>query len=431
MRRSQTQATLERKNMKAETQLELEQDYLAILCLFPNYFDDYQDPRWFTCPEYRTLLQDLAECREGTKINAAKLKARNTESAKLFGQLLSAAFSQAEYHDLQGELEKSARAREIVEAAEMLSDGKIGIEQFKKRIDSYSDLDLLSDNGLPDDMIGLITSSSSVLKFDKYRHTFGDTLGISENTLTTIAAYTSRGKSALALNLANDLRKSYPVVYFNLEMNKRGFVSRLMSMNTGIHIKKFCGMNPDPGQTELMEKAERSLNDGNFIAVHGSRSAGSVQEVVKQLYGRFGRPVVVFVDHIHYLTGDMKLLERDRISEAMKVLNALAKDGKATVFVLAQLNREGESKAGLRNLQGSSAIEQDSDNVLILEPAEDETDGFGTAKKDLHMYLKAMKVRDGTQARCSLLFRKDRQQFVEEYGSQGRTGKSPERQLWA
>ena len=137
-------------------------------------------------------------------------------------------------------------------------------------------------------------------------------------------------------------------------------------------------MNPDPGQTELMEKAERSLNDGNFIAVHGSRSAGSVQEVVKQLYGRFGRPVVVFVDHIHYLTGDMKLLERDRISEAMKVLNALAKDGKATVFVLAQLNREGESKAGLRNLQGSSAIEQDSDNVLILEPAEDETDGAKT-----------------------------------------------------
>ena len=106
--------------MKAETQLELEQDYLAILCLFPDYFDDYQDPRWFTCPEYRTLLQDLTECKEGTKINAAKLMTRNPNSADLYGQLLGAALSQAEYHDLRGELEKSARAREIVEAAVML-----------------------------------------------------------------------------------------------------------------------------------------------------------------------------------------------------------------------------------------------------------------------------------------------------------------------
>ncbi|WP_305180333.1 DnaB-like helicase C-terminal domain-containing protein, partial [Faecalibaculum rodentium] len=83
----------------------------------------------------------------------------------------------------------------------------------------------------------------------------------------------------------------------------------------------------------------------------------------------------------------MKLQERERISESMRILHGIAKDGKATVFVLAQINRDGEHKASLSKLQGSSSIEQDSDNVLILDPKEDEYEPSGRSKSDIQMVL--------------------------------------------
>lgn len=399
--------------MNEEIQYSLEREYLGLLCIYPERLEDFQDPRWFTDLNHLDLLAALKDCWDGKIINVARMQTHHPASVSWYSGYLELDWYGAEYDHLRYELEQAAITREIVRDAERLGKKEITFEQFKTTLDSYQSCQIEIGNGLPDDMVAAITSDSSILRFEKFRISMGQKLRISENTVTTIAAYTSRGKSALALNLANDLRKEYPIVYFNLEMNQVALSRRLMAINTGIPIRIFQGMHPTSKEQMLMKEAEMSLKEGEFRIVHGSRSAESVRAIVNTLKNRLGKPPVVFVDHVNYLTGDKRLLERERIGESMKILNALAKDGKATVFVLAQINREGEKNASLSKLQGSSAIEQDSDNVLILEPEEDEIDGYGRSKNDLNMVLKAQKVRDGVKGNLPLLFRKDRQQFIE------------------
>ncbi len=392
----------------AQGQFQLEQNYLAILCVYPALMEDTQDPRWFTWAEHQMLLGAMISCYENGEMNTAKMISDHPVQFEMFMELMDLAFSKAHYENFRGQLQTNFQNRQIVEMSEALDRDEITQDQFFQKLEQLKERKEAATSGLPENMVDFAISPNHCLNFNRFQN-LKRYVRIAEQSVTTIAAFTSRGKSALAMNLANDLRQNYPVIYFNLEMNQVGFVRRLLAMNTGIPMGVFSGMQPTPEEYERMKEVERSLKDGNFTVYNGTQSAESIRTIVN----RCKKPPVIFVDHVNYLTGNMKLQERERISESMRILNGIAKDGKATVFVLAQINRDGEQKASLSKLQGSSSIEQDSDNVLILEPKEDEYEPSGRAKSDIQMVLKAQKVRDGAKGCIEYLFRRDRQQFVE------------------
>jgi len=196
-------------------------------------------------------------------------------------------------------------------------------------------------------------------------------------------------------------------MYYNLEMTEEDIWRRLVEIDLQMRVSEIEAIQPG---TPDYERIKKSMDyNGKFVVLNGTTDAESIRNQVI----RESEEPVVFVDHVSYLRGAFGLKERERISESMKILNSIAKDGKATVFVLAQINRQGENEGNLSNLYGSSAIEQDSDNVIILDPEEDELQPDGRAKPELNMLAKAQKVRGGAKGTIKFLFRKPTQTFVE------------------
>jgi replicative DNA helicase len=258
------------------------------------------------------------------------------------------------------------------------------------------------------DFAEAVTSSDDTLKFNKFAKLL-QYVRIPLHTLTTIAAYTSRGKSALALNLGLDLMYDYKIMYFNLEMARKAVDRRICSIQLDLPSSEFYGLKRDCELYNDIVAVGRNLKEKEFTVYTGARGVDSICDIVEKESKVSKKPIVVIVDHVNYLTPIPNVSERENISYSMKRLNAIAKNEYATVFVLSQINRMGEDNANLSNLQGSAAIEQDSDTVLILEYQK----GADLNQLKVPMVLNAKKVRSGMTGALNLMFNKPTQTFYE------------------
>jgi len=399
--------------MIPRTQGELERAYLAIMYFNPTKVEENQPLQLFEFPSHQRIIRMLKEAYdpETQTYNEAALMKNATDYVELTDIMEMFVFDsqlEGQYEHFRSTLFDNMKVRTLGEYMDRLEKMEISLETFVEKVEAAVKMrDSLPRQKTPQELAEMITSRKRHLRFNRFAN-FNKCMPIQENTLTTIAAYTSRGKSAFALNLAHDLAKQgYKVIYFNLEMTEEDVWKRLAAIDLQLGINNIQKI--EKGSKQYQELLD-SLDYGDRLTiVNGTKSAMDIRAMVIK---EKEKPIV-FVDHISYLTGRSDLKERERISESMKTLNALAKDGRATVFALAQINRQGEDKGTLSNLYGSSAIEQDSDNVLILEPEEDELQPNGSAKPDLKMIAKAQKVRGGVKGNLPYLFRKPTQTFVE------------------
>src|SRR5580693_1446472 len=198
------------------------------------------------------------------------------------------------------------------------------------------------------------------------------TSGFQPGELIILAARPSMGKTALALNVAENVavRGNKPVAIFSLEMSKESLLLRLLSSDAQIDSHKFRTghlSREDGGKipVSLSRLAEAPL----WIDDTGSATVVEMGAKLRRLKRDKGLSLVV-VDYLQLVSGRGRFGNRnEEVSSITRGLKGLAKELKVPVLVLSQLTRAPEREdrePRLADLRESGAIEQDADVVMFI-----------------------------------------------------------------
>lgn len=189
--------------------------------------------------------------------------------------------------------------------------------------------------------------STGYPKLDKLTH------GLAPGELIMVAGKTSRGKTTLALNIANKTALAGKTVLFvTLEMTHAEITQRCMFINNCV-----------PGK-ELTEDYIKVSSHTVFQATDELKW-DSIDRLMKKAAEDMKVDLVV-IDHLHYFTRELKNVAEDlgRITKEFKK-NAIRH--KVPVMLISHVRKTHDDKeATMDDLRGSSYMAQDADIVLMV-----------------------------------------------------------------
>ncbi len=250
----------------------------------------------------------------------------------------------------------------------------------------------LNDFSTPEELIPSVVTKLENLYKDKsdvpgLRTGFIDldkiTAGLQNSELIIIAGRPSMGKTAFALNIAENVsitsKTPQSVAIFSLEMSKEALMMRFLAsvaQVSGQDLRKGYFKNSDwPKLTTAMDK----IGKASMYICDADMTTVDIRATAKKLATKLekkGKPLsLIIIDYLQLIRGigngkkvESKQIETAEISRSLK---ALAKDLKIPVIALSQLSRQTEKRGKdtrpmLSDLRDSGAIEQDADVVAFV-----------------------------------------------------------------
>jgi replicative DNA helicase len=206
------------------------------------------------------------------------------------------------------------------------------------------------------------------------------TSGLQKGELIIIAARPSMGKTALAINIAENaaINHAATVAVFSLEMSKESLLRRMLSSQAWVDQQKlqkgFLGREDlDRLNSALGQLVESHL----FIDDTAAISLAEMRAKARRLKQNKGLDLIV-VDYLQLMTATVpssgKRNYENRTQEVSAIsrgLKALAKELNVPVVALSQLSRAGVQRKDdhrpiLSDLRESGSIEQDADVVAFI-----------------------------------------------------------------
>lgn len=198
------------------------------------------------------------------------------------------------------------------------------------------------------------------------------TSGMQSSELIILAARPSQGKTALALNLMENvsMRGGHPVAMFSLEMSKESLLQRLVASVAQIDAHKFRTGHLSRQDWSRMTEALGTISSAPlWIDDSGSISVLEIGAKARRLKRDKGLSMLV-VDYLQLITARGRFGNRqEEVSSISRGLKGLAKELQIPVLVLSQLTRapeRDERGPQLADLRESGAIEQDADVVMFI-----------------------------------------------------------------
>jgi replicative DNA helicase len=217
--------------------------------------------------------------------------------------------------------------------------------------------------------------------------------GMQPGEMIIVAARPSMGKTAMALNLAEQVamgggpdgyvgNQRFPVGFFSLEMSKMAIVQRLLSARAKVdlHIFRTIGeIKSDHEYRDIMRRIEVAcdeLREGPiFIDDMPALTVMALRARARRMVQQYGIKAI-FIDYLQLMTApafarESRQVEVGAISRGIK---ALARELNLPIVCLAQLNRGPEARSDNRprmsDLRESGSIEQDADVIMLLHREE-------------------------------------------------------------
>lgn len=277
---------------------------------------------------------------------------------------------------IQKAYEQEAPAEEIVDAAESeifkvaeqrIGRGFQGVQEIVKQ--SFGSIDKLYEQGQR--ITGLETHFT---EFDN------KTSGLQKSDLIIIAARPSMGKTALAINMAENaaVLDNKVVGVFSLEMSKESLMMRLLCSQARVDSHKLRTGFLGRDDYNLLVNALAGLIEAPiFIDDTPAISVSEMRAKCRRLQQAQGRLDLIIVDYLQLVagtpTGTARRYENrtQEVSAISRGLKGLAKEMRCPVLALSQLSRAPENRTGnnrpqLADLRESGAIEQDADVVAFI-----------------------------------------------------------------
>src|SRR4030081_411241 len=198
------------------------------------------------------------------------------------------------------------------------------------------------------------------------------TSGLQASELLILAARPSQGKTAMALNLAENIgiRAGQPVAVFSLEMSKESLLQRLVASVAQIDAHKFRTGHLSREDWRRMTEALGTISSAPiWVDDAGSISVLEIGANARRLKRDKGLSLLI-VDYLQLITARGRFGNRqEEVASISRSLKGLAKELQIPVLVLSQLTRapeRDERGPQLSDLRESGAIEQDADVVMYI-----------------------------------------------------------------
>jgi replicative DNA helicase len=238
---------------------------------------------------------------------------------------------------------------------------------------SFGSIDALYEQGR--EVTGLATH---YIEFDKM------TSGLQNSELIIIAARPSMGKTAWAINIAQNcaVKDGKVVAVFSLEMSKESLLRRMLASEAMVGARKLqTGFIPREDKTKLIAALDRLMTSKMFIDDTPGITLAEMRAKARRLRQQEGALDLIVIDYLQLMTGSSgssKAKFENRTQEVSSIsrgLKALAKELGVPVVALSQLSRGSEQRTGdkkplLSDLRESGSIEQDADVVAFIHREE-------------------------------------------------------------
>lgn len=198
------------------------------------------------------------------------------------------------------------------------------------------------------------------------------TAGFQKSDLIIIAARPSVGKTAFALNIAQNIgvRLRETVAIFSLEMSAAQLVSRMVSAEGNIEGSKLKTGFFEGDDWEKMSKAMSILSNAKiFIDDTPGITVREIRAKCRKLKKEQGLGLIL-IDYLQLIQGRGSDNRQQEVSDISRMLKLIARELEVPVIALSQLSRKVEERKDKRpmmsDLRESGSIEQDADIVGFL-----------------------------------------------------------------
>lgn len=250
--------------------------------------------------------------------------------------------------------------------------------------------------------------------------------GLRPGQMVVIGARPGVGKTSFALSMAyNAAVSGATVALFSLEMSKIEIAQRLLASESKVDLQTIRSSNIRNEQwPSILEAAERISRLKIIVDDTPGTTVTEIRAKARRMLNKAKKGIVV-IDYIQLLSPPANRIGRTdnratEVSEMSRGIKIMAKDLKAPVIALSQLNRTLENRNGKRpqlsDLRESGAIEQDADIVLLLDRSlsDEEAARDDRPDKDVTNVIVA-KNRAGALRDVLVRFMPESTKFVEIY----------------
>ena len=200
------------------------------------------------------------------------------------------------------------------------------------------------------------------------------TSGLRKSDLIILAARPSMGKTAFALNLAQNvaMKTKKGVAIFSLEMPKQQLVKRMLCAEAEVDTQRITSGNMQPKDWEKLVYAMTRLSDARiYIDDTAGVTATDIKAKCRRLMMEEKDLGLVVIDYLQLMEGGGNTNDRNQqISAISRSLKGLARELDVPIIALSQLSRGVESRPDKRpmmsDLRDSGAIEQDADIIMFI-----------------------------------------------------------------
>ncbi|SDZ96670.1 replicative DNA helicase [Thalassobacillus cyri] len=273
-------------------------------------------------------------------------------------------------------------------------------------IDVYDNIEQLHNNS--EGVTGIPTG---------YRDLDKITSGFQRNDLIIVAARPSMGKTAFALNIAQNvaINTEENVAIFSLEMGADQLVSRMLCAEGNIDAQRLRTGSLEAEDWGKLTMAMGSLsNAGIYIDDTPGIRVSDIRSKCRRLKQENGLGMIL-IDYLQLIQGSANSKEnrQQEVSEISRSLKGLARELNVPLIALSQLSRGVESRQDKRpmmsDLRESGSIEQDADIVGFLY----REDYYEQESENNNIEIILAKQRNGPVGTVELAFVKQYNKFVD------------------
>lgn len=274
-------------------------------------------------------------------------------------------------------------------------------------IDVYDNIEQLHQNKA--DVTGIATGFRDLDKI---------TSGFQRNDLIIVAARPSVGKTAFALNVAQNVAVNTDenVAIFSLEMGAEQLVQRMLCAEGNIDSQRLrTGSLIDEDWSKLTMAMGSLSNAGIFIDDTPGIRVSEIRSKCRRLKQEHGLGMIL-IDYLQLIQGSVNSKEnrQQEVSEISRSLKGLARELEVPLVALSQLSRGVEQRQDKRpmmsDLRESGSIEQDADIVGFLY-RDDYYDQESEKQNIIEIIIS--KQRNGPVGTVELAFVKEYNKFVD------------------
>ncbi|CAJ1225012.1 replicative DNA helicase [Levilactobacillus zymae] len=251
--------------------------------------------------------------------------------------------------------------KDIMNVAEMRSQS--GFKQIREVLSqTFEDINELAEKG--DAITGLSTGYAELDKM---------TTGLHDDELMILAARPAVGKTAFALNIAQNVgtRTDKTVAIFSLEMSAESLVNRMLCAEGSIDANHLRTGQLTEDEWNNLVMAMGSLSKASiYIDDTAGNKITEIRAKCRRLAKEKQNLGLIVIDYLQLIEGTNHESRQQEVSDISRQLKKLAKELHVPVIALSQLSRGVEQRQDKRpvlsDIRESGSIEQDADIVSFL-----------------------------------------------------------------